>query len=314
MFGTELTLTTVIITLIEICVLSFQCINYLSRRDDKSRLRFLILILLFITYNLASGLLPDESFHLNLLLQYSISYGSGIVLVMYYYYYLVQEFSIIQDRTFNVKTFIISVAATFLLIFVIGGLMTNDIQLAKQVFIIFPMGIALYFCVRTVIFLVKKRKELTSDKNFNALMITCGYLGILFMASMPIVVFFGNYQTLNISLVNFSFFLICFAYVKRHIDQSNIEYEMIQNIREKTTELEGFPHYLTPKELEISYLILLDLNYHEIADFLYISNKTVSKHASNIFKKAHCKNKIEYVNQFSMEIRKINDAIADISN
>ena len=312
--GTEMTLVTFILTIIAFVVLFFQSINFLSRQQDQSRLRFLILTSFYIIYNLCSGLLPDENLKINLLIQNIFAYGSGIALASYFYYYLVKEFNITQGKMFNIRALVISLISTFLLIFVIGTMATGDMNLSKQLYIIFPIAIAVYFCVKTVQFLIGERKNQVKDNSPNKLMVTSGYIGIIFMATMPVIVFFGDYQSLNIGLVNISFFVVCYAYIKRHIYQSNLEYEMISNIRHQTTnKLEGFPYYLTPKELEISYLILLDLKYAEIADVLYIAEKTVSKHASNIFKKANCKNKMEYINRFSQEIRKINNVIAEIS-
>ena len=54
---------------------------------------------------------------------------------------------------------------------------------------------------------------------------------------------------------------------------------------------------LTKREKEISKLLLEnpDLSYSEIGEKLFISEKTVSKHLSNCFKKSKTKNKLNYV-------------------
>lgn len=42
---------------------------------------------------------------------------------------------------------------------------------------------------------------------------------------------------------------------------------------------------LTPKEKEVLKLLCRDLSYHQIADEMYISIKTVDRHRDEIFKK-----------------------------
>ena len=44
---------------------------------------------------------------------------------------------------------------------------------------------------------VKKHKQHSHENTPYNLMITTGYIGIVFMATMPIVVFFGDYQIIN---------------------------------------------------------------------------------------------------------------------
>ena len=54
---------------------------------------------------------------------------------------------------------------------------------------------------------------------------------------------------------------------------------------------------LTPREIEISRLIVKGSTYKDIAKELFISEKTVTKHTQNIFGKAGVSNKIELINK-----------------
>ncbi len=56
---------------------------------------------------------------------------------------------------------------------------------------------------------------------------------------------------------------------------------------------------LTPREIEISRLIVKGNTYKEIAGKLYISEKTVTKHSQNIFGKAGVSNKVELINKLT---------------
>ncbi len=59
---------------------------------------------------------------------------------------------------------------------------------------------------------------------------------------------------------------------------------------------------LTTREQEIVRFIAKGLTHKEIADSLYISDKTVSKHIQNIFDKASASNKIELLNKLNLTL------------
>jgi len=54
---------------------------------------------------------------------------------------------------------------------------------------------------------------------------------------------------------------------------------------------------LTNREIEIAKLIVIGKTYKEIADALFISEKTVTKHIQNMFEKADVSNKVKFINK-----------------
>jgi DNA-binding CsgD family transcriptional regulator len=304
MFGTELKLTTFIFTCIEIIVLFFQLPNYLSRRQDKSRLRFLILIIAFIFYNLCSGLLPDERIPIHVLAQNILAFGSGILLATYYFYYLVQELNISQEKLFNTKVLFWSLVLSFVIGFILTYFITGSITLSKRNFIILPVLISVYFCITTVKFLARNKIKQKLETPFK-LMVYSGYIGIIFMATMPIVVFFGDYQTINNGLVNISFVITFYAYIKHYLFQSKLEYNLLKKagyfgIEEKESSMLDQSN-LTGRELAVAYLLLKGLTQEEVGEELILATKTVSKHASNIYKKTNTKNIKDFLRKFQGE-------------
>ena len=304
MFGTEIKLVTFIIIILEVVVLFSQTVIYLSRPEDKSRFRFLSLTLMFIFYNVVSGFLPDNNLKVNLIIQNIVSIGGGIALAIFYYNYLVQELNMIQDKIFNVKNLIIGLCSTFIIVFLSTCFITNDVIKARQVYILFPIVISLYFCFRTVQFLLKKHKQHSHEDTPYSLMIKTGYIGIVFMATMPIVVFFGDYQVINNSLVNISFLVTYFAYTKYHLYQSKIEFELLSKFKneifkEENSLSELIAFDLTKREIEVAHLMLQNLTYLEIANDLFTAENTVSKQGSTIIKKTNCSNKSDFVSKFS---------------
>lgn len=55
---------------------------------------------------------------------------------------------------------------------------------------------------------------------------------------------------------------------------------------------------LSGRERDVASMILDGKSYKEIAASLFIEQKTVSKHASNIFRKSGCVNRKEFEQQF----------------
>ena len=305
--GTEMKLFTFILIVIEGVILYSQLMFYIQKPSDKSRLRFVGLTLMFVIYNLISGFLPDENFGINLFLQNVVSIGIGIALAIYYYAYLVKELNMIQDKYFSVKNLIIGLVGTFVLGFGLSYLTTNDLNKSRQYYIFLPIIIAVYFCIKTILFLFKKSTQYSTNKTPFKYMITSGYVGIVFMATMPIVVAFGDYQIVNNGLVNVSFFLSYIAFFKYMMFHSKIESEMLIVMNKKSEKdklklgnCENFNSYcLSKRQIEIAYLMLENFTYAEIGKELFISTNTASKHGSDILKKTNMTSKSQFIAKFS---------------
>ena len=54
---------------------------------------------------------------------------------------------------------------------------------------------------------------------------------------------------------------------------------------------------LTPKETEVLHLLKQGYLYKEIADMQQVKMDTVKKHAKNIYRKLHARNRMEAVNK-----------------
>ncbi|WP_066755531.1 response regulator transcription factor [Crocinitomix algicola] len=96
-------------------------------------------------------------------------------------------------------------------------------------------------------------------------------------------------------LANISFFLIWFSYYTLLLVQAKNEREL-NDCKVNTADKNCISEIgLTPRELEVAAYILKGETYNDLAERMYISHKTVSKHASNIFKKAECCNREEFL-------------------
>jgi len=314
MFGTELHLITLLYIIVELFILIVLFAACISRPKDESRTRFFILTSLFIVFNLCTGLFPDVRYGIPIFAQYILEYLSGIALGTYYFYYVLKELNIQRERFFNIRFLLSSLLISFVLGFLATYIVTGDLLLSKHTFIVFPVLIAIYFCVRTVGMILSSKDKGKLHLSHHKLLTLSGYLGVVFMASMPIVVFFGDYQSVNNGLVNISFVLSAAAFLKSQLYQSRMEYKALsemgyfaQHVVDQGPESQPDPLSnpisdipLTTKETEVAVLIMENLTYREISERLFIAERTASKHASNIFRKAECRSKKEFIDKYDL--------------
>lgn len=68
--------------------------------------------------------------------------------------------------------------------------------------------------------------------------------------------------------------------------------------KDKEVAAKIFNRGLTRREIEMAMSVLDGRTYKEIGEEYFIAEKTVSKHASNIFKKTGVKNRTEFSKRF----------------
>ncbi|MDO5509267.1 MAG: LuxR C-terminal-related transcriptional regulator [Weeksellaceae bacterium] len=75
--------------------------------------------------------------------------------------------------------------------------------------------------------------------------------------------------------------------IRSRSDMHRLEYNVDKN---------NLPHFvLTPRELEILFLIAKGYNSCQIAEEIHISSHTVRTHRKNLLKKAQCRNSSELI-------------------
>ncbi|CAM1358664.1 membrane hypothetical protein [Tenacibaculum sediminilitoris] len=83
--------------------------------------------------------------------------------------------------------------------------------------------------------------------------------------------------------------------VLNHLDDDEVLHKIEYKI------LQQFKNYqFSNREIEVATLILNYTKYKDIANKMSVTEKTISKHASNIFKKTEVKNKTEFIELFKM--------------
>jgi len=258
-----------------------------------------------ILYNVFSGLFPDPEYPISLIVQYILAYGIGVFVALYYVYYVYSEFDIKKLRYFTVKHLIVILGSAFIFFFVVPLLIWSDIVIAKSTFIYIPVFVAFAFLYRISFPLIKLYRERKGkSQRFYRNRIITGYLALLSIVLMPVVVAMGDYQVMEQLTVNSGYFLLAIALIQNNIYLAQKRIQFLLKIGysdEKTDEanLSIIEHFnslnLSKREIEIADYILEGKSYKEISKSLFIAEGTVSKHASNIFKKAGVEDRPNFV-------------------
>ncbi|WP_370176416.1 LuxR C-terminal-related transcriptional regulator [Leeuwenhoekiella palythoae] len=300
MFGTSIHWTTFFYLLIDtvIVLLTF----YFSRRNTRSSLRrFLYLGILFIAYNATGGFLPIENFPGPFILQYIITYGVAIALCVYIVYYLYKEYDIVVLK-FNssIKNLAFLASGSYVVLFLMPYFLTDSLDAARFLFTI-PISLIAF------IFLIIFYRRISNPSNPNAFILRRNKLSMVSVASialLPICTVIGDYQWITFTVMNLAFFAITAIEVDRYLyflENNTRMYEVFalkKKQREESVERKIIYEDLTRREIEVALSILSNLSYKKIAEELFIAESTVSKHASNIFKKTGVKNRREFLKRF----------------
>lgn len=300
MFGTSIHWTTFFYLLIDIVIVLFT-LYFSGKKTRSSFKRFLILGFLFVAYNATGGFLPSDNFPGPFILQYIITYSVAITLCVFIVYYLYKEYDIVVLK-FNssIRNLAIFTSVSYLILFLLPYFITGSLDSARLLFTI-PISIA------AIIFLFIFYKRISNPSNPNKFILKRNRLSIVSVGSialLPICTVIGDYQWITFTVMNLAFFAITTIEVDRYlyfIENNNRMYEVFalkKKQRDESIERKIIYEDLTRREIEIAVSILSNLSYRNIAKDLFIAESTVSKHASNIFKKTGVKNRREFLKRF----------------
>ncbi|MDX1283779.1 MAG: helix-turn-helix transcriptional regulator [Draconibacterium sp.] len=256
---------------------------------------------MFVAYNATGGFLPIDNFPDPSILQYIITYGVAIALCVYIVYYLYKEYDIVVLK-FNssIRNLAILASVSFVVLFLIPYFLTDSLNSARFLFTIPISAVAFVF-----LFIFYRR--ISNPSNPNPFIVRRNKLSMVSVASialLPICTVIGDYQWITFTVMNLAFFAITAIEADRYlyfIENNNRMYEVFalkKKQRDESVERKIIYEDLTRREIEVALSILSNLSYRNIAKDLFIAESTVSKHASNIFKKTGVKNRREFLKRF----------------
>jgi DNA-binding CsgD family transcriptional regulator len=322
-FGTQMHLVTFLFICIEAVMLFYLLIYRLARPDDKNTFLNIILIGLLIFYNLTGGLLPDSNLPGSYYLQTSIAYATGFITPCYFPYYVYHAFYLEKMKFHTYKGVFIFLVSPYI-IFVCLFVSTGNLETAKKLLII-P---ALY-AVCVIIILIKsvryKYKNSFKTKVAKEEM-AVSFLSLTPWVGLPIIDYFNLGQAVEAATTNTGFLLLLALQLKQHVAVVKAEHQRLieseekllgwneklqQEVEKRTKEIERLSadekilegskqFHLTNREREIAGFICRGSSYKQIAESLFIAERTVTKHVQNIFDKVKVSNKLELLNKFGI--------------
>ncbi|MBU2995401.1 helix-turn-helix transcriptional regulator [Cellulophaga baltica] len=300
MFGTSIHWTTFFYLILDTVIVLFT-LYFSGKKTHSSFKRFLILGLLFVAYNATGGFLPTNNFIGPFIIQYIITYSVAITLCVFIVHYLYKEYDIVVLKyNSSIRNLAIFTSVSYIILFLIPYFVTGSLDSARFLFTI-PISIA------AIIFLFIFYRRISNPNNPNAFILRRNRLSIVSVSSialLPICTAIGDYQWITFTVMNLAFYAITTIEVDRYlyfIENNNRMYEVFalkKKQKDEAIESKIFYEDLTRREIEIALSILSDLSYRNIAKDLFIAESTVSKHASNIFKKTGVKNRREFLKRF----------------
>jgi len=152
------------------------------------------------------------------------------------------------------------------------------------------------------------------------------FLSITPWLGLPFITYFNLSQPVEAVTTNTGFLLLLALHLKRNVKQLKEEHQRLieselrlsnwneklqEEINKRTKELEKVTseerlmvncksHRLTNREIEIVRFIWKGNTHKQIAESLFISERTVAKHVQNVFEKADVSNRVELLHKLGL--------------
>lgn len=288
MFGTEIHLVTFLYIVFQASLIIPSILSILIQPNEKFRIRFFILNLLFLSYNITNGLFPDNRLNLNLQSQNIIGWSVGFITVVFLLFYIYQEYNIKPLKLGKMQNLIVILSISFLFLFIIPYVMTNDLGLSRILFLISTLVFVVITVYSSFMKFIKDYKK-TSDSYYLFRFIT-GYLSVFSVICLPIIILsLGDNQPIEHGFFNFGFIFIAITYAFKMIRNNKINIKMESKNSIDKEKYNG----LTDRQKEICFLIYNNpkLNNKDLSSMIFIEAKTFSSHTTKIYDKLNLQNR-----------------------
>lgn len=312
--GTQMHIITFLFVCIELIILFYLFVHRLARPHDKISYLDIFLLLLLIVYNITGGLLPDPKLPGSFFWQNSIAYATGFMTPCYFPYYVYHAFGLKKMKFHAYRGVFIFLMLPYLLFMIVFGI-TGNLNDAKNLLVL-PVVYALWVIVTLV--------SATKDESIENKIVP--FLGLTPWVCLPVIDYFNAGQAVEASITNTGFLLLLTQHMRRNVQQLKDEHKRLiaseetllswneklqEEVEKRTKEIERLSmeekisegsrvFQLTNREREIAGLICRGYSYKQIAEGLFIAERTVTKHVQNIFDKVKVSNKLELLNKLGI--------------
>lgn len=295
-FGTEMHVVTFVFITLELLMLFCQLLLHYLRPKDKHRKWYLILLILLLFYNVTGGLFPDPKLSIPLNLQYIIAYGTGFTMASYFPYYFYRAFDLKLLRYHALYGVPLFLLLPYLIFFVITYLITSELSLSIHYGLIAPFiySIVLLWAIFRAI-RVGYHENRNRNYYLEEIMIYCA---VAPWTSMTVISYFGFSQLTEVLFTNLGFVVVTGIFILQTLKRGRKEYLRLSKVDIIITDPVLVDDNckrlkLSNRECEVVKLLCDRLKNREIADRLFISERTVEKHIENMFTKTGATTRLE---------------------
>lgn len=209
------------------------------------------------------------------------------------------------------------------LIFVLVFVLTEKLETAKNLLII-PVLYALWVII-TLVKAVRYKYNYDFSSGAAREEIAVTFLSLTPWVALPVIDYYNAGQAVEAATTNTGFLLLLSLQLKQHITKLKSERKRLveseenlknwneklkEEVEKRAKEIEQMTteerikgncekYGLTAREKEIAVFICRGQSYKQIAENLYISERTATKHSQNIFDKVEVSNKLELLNRLT---------------
>jgi len=318
--GTEMHWVTFGFVCVELVILFYLLIHRFARPDSRTIGLDISLIALLLIYNITGGLLPDPNLPGSFFVQECIAYATGFITPAYFPYYVYKAFGL-EKMEFHARRGVIYFLVLPYFLFVAVFAISDDLDHAKNILVI-PVVYALWVLVtlQKSIRFKYTHSYASRDVKEEASVL---FFSLTPWVGLPFIAYFNLSQSVEATVTNTGFLLLLALHVKQTVEQVKTEHERLiasetqlltwneqlqEEVNKRTKELERISaeerilqnchiYRLTGREKEIVLFICRGNSYRQIAEALFIAERTVTKHVQNIFDKVKVSNKLELLNK-----------------
>lgn len=318
--GTEMHWVTFGFVCVELVIFFYLLIHRFARPDSRTIGLDISLIALLLVYNITGGLLPDPNLPGSFFVQECIAYATGFITPAYFPYYVYKAFGL-EKMEFHARRGVVYFLVLPYFLFVTIFAISADLDHAKNILVI-PVVYALWVLVtlQKSIRFKYTHSHASRDVKEEASVL---FFSLTPWVGLPFIAYFNLSQSVEATVTNTGFLLLLALHVKQTVEQVRNEHNRLiasetqlltwneqlqEEVDKRTKELERIGaeerilqnchiYRLTGREKEIVQFICRGNSYRQIAEALFIAERTVTKHAQNIFDKVKVSNKLELLNK-----------------
>lgn len=286
---------TVIFIILELMMLIYQLVYYFFRPKEMNRLWFVILLGLLIIYNIIGGSILNYHSSPNQFI-YMMPYSSGFLITTYFTYYFYKVYNLKSIKFLALYGGALFLFMPYFVFFLGASSITKDLIKVVRISMVIPFFYSMFIAWRilTAIYLqLKEKPDVSKTYRFEILAV---YLVAFPWVCLPLFAYLPITPLVKLLLTNAGFLLITMVFMVKSILNPIPEFEELKGVgKDKQLSFDQLvvQFGLTKRETEIALLLYQGITYKDIANTLFISEKTVDSHIQHIFAKTGVNKRIE---------------------